>query len=98
MQAFAAVIAPFSSECVVFFSNCDSHNTHPKFEESKTAVIAGEENNFSRKIIVRPRAFCASPECSINTVDFNFLIYGKVKSAYGPMWPTRPELIPVSVA
>ena len=22
----------------------------------------------------------------------------KVKSAYGPMWPTRPELIPVSVA
>ena len=23
---------------------------------------------------------------------------GKVKSAYGPMWPTRPELIPVSVA
>ena len=23
---------------------------------------------------------------------------GKVKSAYGPMWPTRSELIPVSVA
>ena len=22
----------------------------------------------------------------------------KVKSAHGPMWPTRPELIPVSVA
>ena len=22
----------------------------------------------------------------------------EVKSAYGPMWPTRPELIPVSVA
>ena len=22
----------------------------------------------------------------------------KVKSAYGPMWPTRPELIPVSIA
>ena len=22
----------------------------------------------------------------------------KVKSAYGPMWPTRPELTPVSVA
>ena len=22
----------------------------------------------------------------------------KVKSAYGPMWPIRPELIPVSVA
>ena len=22
----------------------------------------------------------------------------KVKSAYEPMWPTRPELIPVSVA
>ena len=25
-------------------------------------------------------------------------LWGKVKSAYGPMWPTRPELIPVSVA
>ena len=25
-------------------------------------------------------------------------IIKKVKSAYGPMWPTRPELIPVSVA
>ena len=25
-------------------------------------------------------------------------VIGKVKSAYGPMWPTRPELIPVSVA
>ena len=26
------------------------------------------------------------------------VVKGKVKSAYGPMWPTRPELIPVSVA
>ena len=25
-------------------------------------------------------------------------VKGKVKSAYGPMWPTRPELILVSVA
>ena len=26
------------------------------------------------------------------------IVSSKVKSAYGPMWPTRPELIPVSVA
>ena len=32
-----------------------------------------------------------------NDNNSNLLSY-KVKSAYGPMWPTRPELIPVSVA
>jgi len=27
-----------------------------------------------------------------------FIIRGKVKSAYEPKWPIRPELIPVSAA
>ena len=31
-------------------------------------------------------------------VSVEICYVGKVKSAYGPMWPTRPELIPVSVA
>ena len=34
---------------------------------------------------------------SVVFVAFWLVLPFKVKSAYGPMWPTRPELIPVFV-
>ena len=46
-------------------------------------------NGFTRTLVLTEKIFCWSKAANVGK---------KVKSAYGPMWPRRPELIPVSVA